>query len=83
LARAACDIHSLYVARHAQGKGVGKALLDDAKTRSDHLELWTFQANRGAQRFYKREGFRAVETTDGTRNEEGLPDVRFVWFRQT
>ena len=47
--------------------------------RPDGLELWTFQVNVGARRFYERHGFRAVELTDGSANEEHEPDVRYVW----
>jgi len=43
------------------------------------LELWTFQVNDGARRFYERHGFRAVEVTDGAGNEERQPDVRYAW----
>ncbi len=79
MARDGEEIHSLYIADFAQNQGVGQALIADAKTRSDRLSLWTFQANRGAQRFYKREGFEPVEETDGSGNDEGLPDIRFEW----
>ena len=43
------------------------------------LQLWTFASNVGAQRFYERHGFEAVERTDGSDNEEGAPDIRYVW----
>jgi len=75
------DLNCLYVAGSAQGQGVGKALLDYAKNATDELELWTFQANSGARRFYAREGFSEVELTDGAGNDESLPDVRLVWER--
>ena len=32
-----------------------------------------------AQRCYERQGFVAVERTDGAGNEEREPDVRLVW----
>ena len=54
-------------------------LLNNAKTECDRLELWTFQANIGAQRFYMRHGFTEAERTNGAGNEEGLPDIRYVW----
>ena len=79
IAREGERIHSLYIASFAQGHGLGQTLLDDAKSKSDRLTLWTFQANRSAQRFYKRAGFEAVEETDGSGNDEGLPDIRFLW----
>ena len=50
-----------------------------AKDRSDRLELWCFQRNEAARRFYAREGFAEVEWTEGADNDEGLPDVRLVW----
>lgn len=82
IARDGGYIHSLYIAAEAQGSGIGTRLLDDAKTQNDRLELWTLQANRGAQRFYRREGFRPDGESDGAHNEEGLPDMRFVWTRE-
>jgi hypothetical protein len=33
----------------------------------------------GTKRFYRRHGFAVAETTDGSRNEERAPDIRFVW----
>jgi len=82
LAREAGDIHALYVVQDARGHNVGKALLEHAKQATDHLSLWTFQANIGAQAFYLREGFCEVERTDGADNDEGLPDIRYEWKRQ-
>jgi len=76
------DIQALYLARDARGQGIGKRLLSNAKDQTDHLELWTFQANLGARRFYAREGFREVELTDGSGNDEKLPDVRLAWARK-
>ena len=48
--------------------------------RGDRLELWTFQANHGALRFYVREGFTEGQRTDCA-NDEGLADVNLVWER--
>jgi GNAT superfamily N-acetyltransferase len=74
----------LYVDPEHQGVGVGSALLASAKARRPGgLELWTFQRNEGARRFYERRGFRAVELTDGAGNEEREPDVRYVWDGET
>ncbi|MGV6848340.1 MAG: N-acetyltransferase family protein [Marinibacterium sp.] len=74
-------IQALYLAPDARGQGVGKALLDRAKTGHDRLELWAFQANLGARRFYEREGFVEVERTDGAGNDEKLPDIRMTWTK--
>jgi hypothetical protein len=49
------------------------------RERPGGLELWTFQANQGARRFYERHGFEAIELTDGSGNEERTPDVRYAW----
>lgn len=79
IARDGTEICSLYVAPEAQGRGVGKALLEDAKASRTPLTLWAFQANEGAQRFYLREGFAETDRSDGARNEEGLPDIAYTW----
>ncbi|WEX85927.1 GNAT family N-acetyltransferase [Sinorhizobium garamanticum] len=72
-------VTALYVdERHRRG-GVGARLLREAKKRApDELNLWTFERNADAHRFYEREGFVAVGRTDGE-NEEGLPDILYRW----
>ena len=42
------------------------------------VSLWTFQRNVGARRFYERNRFVVMESTDGANNEEGDPDVRYT-----
>lgn len=79
LARDGGEIHALYLAPHARGRGVGKALLDLAKAGRDRLGLYTFVANERAQRFYLREGFVETGRTNGQGNDEGLPDIRYEW----
>jgi GNAT superfamily N-acetyltransferase len=74
-------IEQLYVLPAAQGRGVGSELLEVAKRASDRLELWTFQRNARARRFYEARGFTPVEQTDGARNEEREPDARYLWTR--
>lgn len=81
LSRDKRKVHALYVSHYARGQGVGKALLDHAKTASDSLSLYTFQNNTGAQRFYLREGFAEIFRTDGAGNDEGLPDICYEWRR--
>jgi GNAT superfamily N-acetyltransferase len=74
-------VHHLCVRRGETGKGFGKELLAYAKLKSpEGLQLWTFQVNDGARRFYKREGFQEVELTNGENCEEKQPDVRLVWM---
>ena len=74
-------VEQLYVIPAAQGRGVGTELLDVAKRACERLELWTFQCNERARRFYEARGFALVEQTDGARNEEKEPDARYVWAR--
>jgi ribosomal protein S18 acetylase RimI-like enzyme len=74
------EIDQLYVDPPSQGCGLGRRLVDVAKQRYPAgLELWTFQVNVPAQRFYERAGFVAVDRTDGSGNEEQEPDVRYRW----
>jgi GNAT superfamily N-acetyltransferase len=73
-------VEQLYVLPEWSGAGIGSRLIALAKERQpDGLQLWTFVVNAGARRFYERHGFVAVETTDGSGNEERQPDLRYVW----
>jgi GNAT superfamily N-acetyltransferase len=65
----------------AQGRGLGSTLLDVARRTSARLQLWTFQRNAPARRFYEARGFVLIEQTDGARNEEKEPDARYLWTR--
>ncbi|BDD71517.1 histone acetyltransferase [Streptomyces anthocyanicus] len=74
------ELSQLYLAPERRGCGIGDRFVALAKERrADGLSLWTFQVNAPARRFYERHGFRAVEWTDGDRNEEREPDVRYEW----
>lgn len=75
-------IDQLYVAPEHQGRGLGSRLVGLAQERSaGDLQLWTFQVNARARAFYARHGFREVELTDGSTNQEREPDVRLRWTR--
>jgi GNAT superfamily N-acetyltransferase len=75
-------VDQLYVAPDRLGEGIGRRLLELAQSRADdELQLWTFQVNDRARRFYERNGFTAVEFTDGSTNQEHEPDVRYAWRR--
>ncbi len=72
-------VDALYVDPEWTGRGLGSRLVDVAKEqRPEGLDLWAFQSNVGALRFYERHGFVAIEETNGD-NEEGEPDVHYRW----
>lgn len=73
-------VEQLYVAPDRLGQGIGGRLIAIAQERQpDLLQLWTFQINERARRFYERHGFVEVELTDGSGNQERQPDVRYEW----
>jgi len=74
------ELSHIYVDPDFQGQGLGTRMLDHAKTlRPDRLELWVFQKNEGARRFYDRHGFQLVRLTDGAGNMEKEPDALYEW----
>jgi putative acetyltransferase len=73
-------LERLYVEPDAQNRGIGTALLGQAKAlRPDGFVLWVFQRNEGARRFYERHGFQLVKLTDGAANMEREPDALYRW----
>ncbi len=72
-------VEQLYILPQFQGQGIGTALLRQAQSRFPQLQLWTFQRNMQARKFYEKHGFITVEETDGSRNEEKEPDIRYQW----
>ena len=83
LARKGKEVRLLYARPDRIGMGAGTQLIDAAKaTGIGALELWCFQANERARRFYEARGFRAIRFIDGADNEEQIPDVRYRWERE-
>ncbi len=80
-ARDGGTVHALYVDMALRGQGIGGQLLKDMQSREKALSLWTFLANTQAQSFYAQHGFTEVERTDGSGNDEHLPDMRLQWER--
>jgi GNAT superfamily N-acetyltransferase len=80
LARQSEEVRLLHTRPDRIGWGAGTLLIEAAKKSGvNALELWCFQANARARRFYEGRGFRAVRFTDGSLNEEKMPDIRYRW----
>lgn len=45
----------------------------------DGVELKVFQRNTDARSFYERHDFIAIDSDDGSRNEENEPDMTYRW----
>lgn len=74
------QIAHLYIAAGHRGKGLGARFVDLARRRfPEGLQLWTFQENEEAQRFYKREGFVPVEWAEEREEDRASPDLRMAW----
>ena len=67
----------LYVDPEHQRLGIGSALLDIVTKQNRVLNLWVFQKNTAAIRFYERHGFILIRKTDGHENEEKEPDALY------
>ena len=82
LARQGEEVRLLHTRPDRIGMGAGTQLIDAAKASGiGALELWCFEANERARRFYEARGFHAIRFTDGAHNEEQMPDIRYRWER--
>jgi len=82
---AACDglwLNALYMRQGERRLGLGLKLLNKCRVSLREMRLWTFVANEGAQRFYLRHGFKEVRRTDGSCNDENLPDIEYHWQKE-
>ena len=74
------EVRLLYTRPDRIGRGAGTQLIEAVqKSGVRALELWCFQANIRARRFYEARGFHAIRFTDGADNEERMPDARYRW----
>jgi GNAT superfamily N-acetyltransferase len=70
----------LYLLPDARRRGIGTLLLDEVRRHSPTgLSLHVFQQNAAARAFYAHHGFTVLDTTDGERNMEKLPDMTLRW----
>lgn len=79
MCRDGARILALYVAPDHRGQGLGAALMAQAMRQEPWLELWTFETNEAARRFYKNCGFRELSRGNGQGNDECLPDIHMIW----
>lgn len=73
-------LEHLYVHPSRFGTRTGTKLFQAVTARHPKgFQLWVFQQNTGARRFYERQGCALVRLTDGGANQERLPDALYVW----
>lgn len=70
-------IEGIFVSDEMQSRGIGKALLDHAKSRKSGLRLNVYQKNTRAIRFYQREGFSV--RSEGLDEAVGEKDYLMMW----
>ncbi|MFI0940514.1 GNAT family N-acetyltransferase [Streptomyces sp. NPDC021020] len=73
-------LDALYLRPEARRQGIGTLLLEEVRRHSPGgLSLHVFQQNTDARAFYARHGFTVLDTNDGERNMEKLPDMTLRW----
>ncbi|MCG7585704.1 GNAT family N-acetyltransferase [Photobacterium sp. OFAV2-7] len=72
-------IEQLYLLPSHTGKGIGSLLVSDALVyfKGKPVQLYTFEENTSSRLFYEHHGFVAIAFSDGSNNEEGVPDVLY------
>jgi GNAT superfamily N-acetyltransferase len=71
-------IDQLYVDPKWTRQGLGSVLIHVAKELNPQaVDLWKFESDLGARRFYERHGFAAIASTDD--NDEGAPALHYRW----
>ena len=73
-------IEGIFVAKAARSKGIGKALLEYAKSRKPCLTLSVYQKNERALAFYRREQF--TVQSEGIDEDTNEAEIQMLWTRQ-
>ncbi len=68
------EVGALFVDPDHQRRGVGTALMDEARARFPVLELGVFEANSTGRRFYDAYGFEVIDRR--TNEATGFPELR-------
>ena len=68
------EVGAIFVDPDFHGQGIGRALMDHARSIRDVLELDVFKANSIGRKFYKRYGFRVVG--EHVHEETGFAQLR-------
>ena len=74
-------IEGIFVAKAARSKGVGKSLLEYAKSCKPYLTLRVYQKNERALAFYRREKF--VVQSEGIDEDTNEAEIQMFWTQQT
>ena len=72
-------IEGIFVAKSARSKGIGRALLEYAKSRKPCLTLSVYQKNEQALAFYRREQF--VVQSEGIDEDTNEAEIQMLWTR--
>ena len=73
-------IEGIFVVKSARSKGIGKALLEYAKSRKPSLTLSVYQKNQRALAFYQREQF--TVQSEGIDEDTNEAELQMLWSRQ-
>ena len=73
-------IEGIFVAKSARSEGIGKALLEYAKSRKPRLTLSVYQKNQRAIAFYRREQFGVH--SEGIDEDTNEAEIQMLWTRQ-
>ena len=73
-------IEGIFVAKSARSKGIGKALLEYAKSRKPRLDLSVYQKNERALAFYQREQF--TMQSEGIDEDTNEAELQMLWSQQ-
>ena len=73
-------IEGIFVAESARSKGVGKSLLEYAKSCKPYLTLSVYQKNERALAFYRREQF--TVQSEGIDEDTNEAEIQMLWTWQ-